>query len=132
MICVIDVSAAVEILLLKERGADYKERLANASWVLAPDLFHPEIANVFWKCCRANIVSHEESIQLTEDGISMVDDFTSGGELWKEALGEGIKYKHSIYDMFYTVLARRNDAVLITRDNQLAETASEMKIEVCT
>ncbi|WP_324292696.1 type II toxin-antitoxin system VapC family toxin [Marispirochaeta sp.] len=109
----------------------YKEKLAQTSWVLAPDLFHPEIANVLWKCYRAEIVSHEESIQFTEDGIAMVDDFTAGGELWKEALGEGIKYNHSIYDMFYTVLARRNDAVLITKDNKLAETATQMKIDVC-
>lgn len=33
----------------------------------------------------------KKAIQLTEDGISMVEDFTSGCELWKEALGEGIK-----------------------------------------
>ena len=131
MIAVIDVSAAVEILLLKEKIQKFKEKLEQATWVIAPDLYHSEIANVLWKCFRARIVSHEESLQFTEDGISMIDDFTSGSELWKEALGEGIKYDHSVYDMFYAILARRNDAVLITNDNKLARIASKMKIEIC-
>ena len=61
----------------------------------------------------------------------MVDDFAKGCDLWKEALGEGIKYNHSIYDMFYAILARRNDAILITNDNKLAKISAEMKIEVC-
>jgi len=131
MIAVLDVSAAVEILLKKEKTQKFKTELARASWVIAPDLFHSEIANVLWKCYRAKIVNHEESLQLSEDGILMIDDFTSGSDLWKEALGEGIKYNHSIYDMFYAILARRNDAILITNDNKLAKVAEEMKIEMC-
>ena len=131
MITVIDVSAAVEILLKKEKTQKFKAELARASWVIAPDLFHSEIANVLWKCYRAKIINHEESLQLAEDGILMIDDFTSGSDLWKEALGEGIKYSHSIYDMFYAILARRNDAVLLTNDSKLAKIAEEMKIEVC-
>jgi predicted nucleic acid-binding protein len=51
----------------------------------------------------------------------MVDDFVDAKELWKEALGEGIKDNHSIYDMFYLVLTRRNDGTLITNDGPLAE-----------
>lgn len=131
MIAVIDVSAAVEVLLLKEKANKFKDKLADSSWVIAPDLYHAEMANVLWKCFKANIVSHEESLQYTEDGISLIDDFTSGSELWKEALGEGIKYNHSIYDMFYAILARRNDALLITNDKKLSKIASEIKIEVC-
>jgi len=131
MIAVLDVSAAVEILLKKEKTQKFKAELSRASWVIAPDLFHSEITNVLWKCYRANIVNHEESLQLAEDGILMIDDFTNGSDLWKEALGEGIKYSHSIYDMFYAILARRNDAILLTNDNKLAKIAEEMKIEVC-
>lgn len=131
MIVVIDVSAAVEILLKKEKSDKFKNHLAVASWVVAPDLYHSEIANVMWKCQKAKIMTHEESLQHTEDGILMIDDFTRGSELWKEALGEGIKYGHSVYDMFYAILARRNDALLVTNDIKLAKLAEEMKIEVC-
>jgi len=49
------------------------------------------------------------------------DDFIDAKELWKEALGEGIRNNHSIYDMYYSVLARRNDATLITNDGLLAD-----------
>ena len=131
MIAVIDVSAAVEIILKKEKSNIFNNQLLQASWVIAPDLYHSEISNVLWKCFRAKIVTHEESLQYTEEGILIIDDFTSGSELWKESLGEGIKFNHSIYDMFYAVLARRNDAILITNDNKLAKIAQEMKIEVC-
>jgi hypothetical protein len=44
-------------------------------------------------------------------GIDLVDDFFAADTLWKEALGEGIKNNHSIYDMFYAVLIT-NDAAL--------------------
>jgi predicted nucleic acid-binding protein len=52
-------------------------------------------------------------------------------DLWKEALGEGIKNSHSIYDMFYAILARRNEGVLITNDKELADICKKLKIEIC-
>jgi len=61
----------------------------------------------------------------------MIDDFIEGKELWKEFLSEGIKNNHSIYDMYYAVLARRNDAVLITNDGSLAKISKKLKIETC-
>ena len=61
----------------------------------------------------------------------MIDNFIEGKELWKEALGDGIKHKHSIYDMYYLVLARRHNAVLITCDGALARLCRKLKIELC-
>jgi predicted nucleic acid-binding protein len=58
----------------------------------------------------------------------MVDDFIDAQELWKEALGEGIKNNHSIHDMYYLILARRNDATLITNDNRLIDFCKKFKV----
>jgi predicted nucleic acid-binding protein len=96
----------------------------------APDLYIAELSNVLWKYYKAQKISHAECMQYVEDGIDLIDDFFEAKELWKEALGEGIKNVHSIYDMYYAVLARRNDALLMTNDEQLSILCKKLNVEV--
>ena len=130
MIAVLDVSAAIEILLQREKKDLFESAYENAEWVIAPDLYVAEICNVFWKYFRAKAINHTECVQNSEVGIDMLDDFVDAGNLWKEALGEAIKNNHSVYDMLYVVLARRNDAVLITNDKTLSQVCKRLRIEV--
>ena len=130
MTVVLDVSAAIEILLQKEKKEIFNTTYEKASWVIAPDLYIAEISNVLWKYYKSGLISHMECIQYVEDGIELIDDYFPSKELWKEALGEGIKNTHSIYDMYYAVLARRNDAVLITNDSKLSLICNKLNIEV--
>ena len=130
MTAVLDVSAAIEILLQKEKKELFNATYEKASWVIAPDLYIAELSNVVWKYHKSGLISHMECIQYVEDGIELIDDYFSSKELWKEALGEGIKNTHSIYDMYYTVLARRNDATLITNDSKLSLICNKLNIEV--
>jgi predicted nucleic acid-binding protein len=129
MIAILDVSAAMEILLLKDKKALFDDAYKKASWVIAPDVYVSEISNVLWKYKKAGVIDYEDCIQFCEDGIDLIDDFIAADTLWKEALGEGIKNNHSIYDMFYAVLTRRNDAVLITNDEALAKVCKALNIE---
>jgi len=131
MIAVLDVSGAIQVLLKNGKRPKFDEENKKSSWVIAPDLYVSEISNVLWKYFKANLISHEDCIQYVEDGISLIDDFFDAKQLWKEALGEGIKNSHSVYDMYYAVLARRNDATLITNDKALSEIGLELKISVC-
>ena len=130
MTAVLDVSAAIEILLQKEKKELFNATYEKASWVIAPDLYIAEISNVLWKYYKSGLISHIECIQYVEDGIELIDDYFPSKELWKEALGEGIKNIHSIYDMYYAVLARRNDATLITNDSKLSLICNKFNIEV--
>ncbi|MFZ1792177.1 MAG: type II toxin-antitoxin system VapC family toxin [Anaerolineae bacterium] len=130
MIAVLDVSAAVEILLQKEKSRKFQTQCQQAAWVIAPDLFVSEIANVFWKYHRAGVLDREMCLQLADDGLDLIDDFVEVQDLWKEALAEGIKNERAVYDMFYLVLARRNDAMLITNDSSLASLCRKLKIAV--
>ena len=130
MTAVLDVSAAIEILLQKEKKELFNTTYEKASWVIAPDLYIAEISNVLWKYYKSGLISHIECIQYVEDGIELIDDYFPSKELWKEALGEGIKNTHSIYDMYYAVLARRNDATLITNDSKLSLICNKLNIEV--
>ena len=131
MIAVLDVSGAIEIVLNRDKAERFNKEVKGSSWVIAPDLFISEMSNVLWKYYKAKLISHNECIEYVEEGIKLIDDFADAKDLWKEALGEGIRNKHSIYDMFYAVLARRNDALLITNDGPLAEVCKKTKIAVC-
>ena len=51
MIVILDVSAAIEILLKKKDK--FSECFEKADWVISPDLFVSEITNVLWKYYRA-------------------------------------------------------------------------------
>ena len=131
MIIVLDVSAAIEIIFQREKTDRFKSVYNQGAWIIAPDLFIAEITNVLWKYYKAGLITHADCIQCVQDGIDMVDDFINAKELWKEFLAEGIKNKHSIYDMYYAVLARRNDATLITNDGTLAKICKKLSIEIC-
>jgi len=131
MIVVLDVSAAIEIILQKDKKDLFNSIYKKGTWIIAPDLFVAEITNVLWKYYKAKVITHEDCIQYVQDGLDMVDDFIDARELWKESLAEGIKNNHSIYDMYYSILARRNDAILITNDGPLADMCKKLNIEVC-
>jgi predicted nucleic acid-binding protein len=125
MIAVLDVSAA------KEKSGLFQAAYEEASWIIAPDLYVSELTNVLWKYHRAKALSHGDCVQYAEDGICLVDDIIASRDFWKESLGEGMKLAHPIYDMYYAILARRNDATLITNDRQLASICKKLKIKTC-
>jgi predicted nucleic acid-binding protein len=129
MTIVLDISAAIQIILKKEKMDFFNRVYKNASWVIAPELYISEITNVLWKYNKSKILTHEECLQYIEDGIALIDDFFSEKDMWKEVLGESIKNSHSTYDMFYAVLARRNDSGLLSNDKDLIKIAKKMKIE---
>jgi len=129
MTLILDVSAAIQIILKKDRKEYFSEIYEKSSWVIAPDLYIAEITNVLWKYNKARILSSDECQQYVEDGISLIDDYFQSKDLWKEVLGEGIRYKHSAYDLFYAILARRNSGKLLTNDKELGNTCKKMKIE---
>jgi predicted nucleic acid-binding protein len=130
MTAVLDVSAAIELLLQRDKKDLFTAMYEKASWIIAPDLYIAELSNVLWRYYKAQKISHAECMQYVEDGIDMIDDFFEVKELWKEALGEGIRNAHSIYDMCYAVLARRNDALIMTNDEQLSSICKKLNIEV--
>lgn len=129
MTIILDVSAAVQILLKKEKKEYFENIYKKASWVIAPELYILEITNVFWKYYKTKILNHEECLHYIEDGIELVDDYFSEKDMWKEVLGASIKNNHSAYDIFYAVLARRNDASLVSNDKELIKISKKMNIE---
>ena len=131
MTVVMDVSGAMEILLQKEKAGKFHKILHESTLVIAPDLYVSELANTLWKYHSAKILTKDECLQLVKQGNKLIDKFISGVEIWEEAFSEGIKNKHSVYDMFYMVIARRNSGVLITSDSNLASICDKNQVQIC-
>lgn len=118
---VLDCSAAVNIVRQTEEGLLLASLIgmAEVQEVVAPQLFYAEVASAFSKYYRVGTMDHEGATARAEQSVRLVNRFVPLDELAAEALGESLRLGHSVYDMFYFVLARRLDAILLTGDRRL-------------
>ena len=129
MICVLDTSAAMDVLLNIGEFEQYKTRIERADAVIAPEIYISEISNVAWKYKKLAGFAHEECLSLADNGINLVDTYIPVIEIWKESLREALNHDHPIYDCLFVVCARRNDGILLTRDTKLKQLCSELEVE---
>ncbi len=129
MIIILDTSAAIDILLGKGNFENYQNIIEKADTVIAPEIYISEITNVAWKYNKLADFTHEESLNLAEDGINLIDQFVAVKDLWKESLREAINNDHPVYDCLYVVCARRNDGILLSRDKKLKKICEELRIQ---
>lgn len=130
MIYVLDTCAAFEIAFHGPKYSLFMNAVAGAEKVIAPTLFDSEVTNVLWKYARNGAVDEENARKTLAYILQMVDEYTDTSELAIEALHEGIRLGHSIYDMFYLVLARHNGAALLTTDKKLKALAKSLGVSV--
>ena len=130
MIYVLDTCAAFEVAFHGPKYNLFMNAVAGAEKVIAPTLFDSEIANVLWKYARSGAIDEENAKKTLAYLLQMVDEYTDTSELAIEALHEGIRLGHSIYDMFYLVLARHNGATLLTTDKKFKTLAKSLGVSV--
>ena len=90
MIVVLDASAAVEVILQRERAPDIEQALAEADLVISPDLYVAEESNAIWTYAEAD-GGRLNALELLGDAISLPDKFVASEELYREALSFSIK-----------------------------------------
>ena len=129
MIVVLDASAGIEIALSRIDAMKYETIITNASKVISSDLYKAEVANVLWKYHKSGLLNKNEVTQRLHYCTELVDEFIDIDEKNEEALNEGIRIDHSIYDLLYLSLARRNGAILLTQDKKLKNIAKENGID---
>ena len=130
MIYVLDTCAAFEIAFHGPKYSLFMNAVAGAEKVIAPTLFDSEVTNVLWKYARNGALDEENARKTLSYLLQMVDEYTDTSELAIGALHEGIRLGHSIYDMFYLVLARHNGATLLTTDKKLKALAKSLGVSV--
>ena len=132
MIMVLDAGAAVEIVLDKADSHRFRKLLMQSELVLAPDTFPSEITNTFWKYALYSGLPGEKCEKGIEYCIDLVDDYINTRSLCREVFSESVKTGHPAYDLFYLILARRNNACILTKDKKMIEAARKLKIKVPT
>lgn len=132
MIVVLDANAAVELVLKLPQAGPIRSAVSEADYVTAPDLYVSEVANALWKYVRADVLTVEHADQAAATTLQFIDHFESSQILQREALAVAHAHGHPVYDTLYAVLARRNSAVLVTKDKRLRELATDLGIEVLT
>lgn len=130
MKAVLDASAAVSIALKKAGYESIQGAISLYNQIIAPDLFRSETANTLWKYVNFEDLKYEHAVELLESILGMVDDYTPTSENNTEAFFEAVHYKHTVYDMLYLTLARRNNAALITLDKKLANLAAKLGVTI--
>ena len=118
---VLDCNAAVEIARGTENGNALMMLMNNNEKAIAPRFFAYELANVVSKYARGGYIARDAALELGHQAIDLIDEFQDDGNLWEEAVAESIRLKHSAYDLFYLLLARRNAATLFTLDRKLQQ-----------
>lgn len=127
---VIDASAAVGLALPIPGSETFATPLEQADLVMAPDLFIAEVCNAFWKYRKAELLSVMRCELALEQVLNLPDRIESSSALHLEAFALACRHMHPVYDALYLVLARRNNAVLLTMDRRLAALANQLDIEV--
>lgn len=118
---VLDCNAAVEIARGTENGNALMMLMDNNEKSIAPRFFAYELANVVSKYARGGYIARDAALELGHQAIELIDEFQDDRNLWEEVVAESIRLKHSAYDLFYLLLARRNAATLFTLDRKLQQ-----------
>ena len=123
---VLDASAAANIILRTDLAPALIERLGQGRLVIAPSLFHSEIANTLGKYVRCGDLSKDTALARYAEAVGLVDAFEADEALATEALSAAIRYNHPVYDLLYVILARRHGCRVLTVDKRLITLAGQI------
>jgi predicted nucleic acid-binding protein len=125
---VIDASAA---LRLAQGQTAAKAAIEEASEVVAPTLFLPEVANGLWKYVRAGQLDAAGATAKLRAAIALCDRIEpADADSTATALCEAARTGHPVYDLIYLGLAQREGAALATADTCLAKLAAAEGVPV--
>lgn len=126
---VLDTSAAIEMALQSIDGNGLSDMMLENEEVISCSLFGAEAASVVRKLKRTEKLTDERARDYYTNTLGLVDRFYSVEELQHEAFSASIALDHSIYDMFYFVLARRTGGTLFSTDQKLLDLCAEQGVD---
>lgn len=125
---VLDCSAAVDIVNETPRGIGLKALIDPSEPIIGPEWFRVEVRNAFWKYIHAGLMTEEEAATRIDQAESLITDYVPCDPYLIEAFAEAVNYDHSVYDMLYLCLTRRNAATLFTLDRKLVDVCIEARV----
>ncbi len=126
---VIDASVAAKWFLPDEPFSEsavelLRQTTAGTADFIVPDLFFAECGNILWKAARRKRVSAEKTlaaIQLIAQ-LQLATIPTVG--LLETTLEIAINYGRTFYDSLYLAVSAKQQAVLVTADEKLANSVA--------
>ena len=123
--CCLDTSVGVEVVLKRKSSALFTDFLAKVDLVIAPTLPVTEATNVFWKYQKFSDFPYDKCEKSIDHIVSLPDEYVNELQLYREPFKLWCMLDHSVYDMIYLVLARRNNATLLTMDERMIASAEK-------
>lgn len=116
---VLDCSAAIAMALGSDEGRALDTLVSTDEEIIAPALFHSELAHVMCKYVQMGWLGKRDAIEKGGYALELVDRFVDDGQFWPEAMTSSLELNHSSYDMPYFLLARRTGSTVFTLDRKL-------------
>ena len=131
---VVDSSAFVKFLLREKGWEEVVEYLKPEMEPCAVDYLLVESTNAIWKYCKLyRVIKDEQALKLFEYMIGLFKEgvikLEAASKYLGDALNIALKYRISIYDAIFIVLAKTHDATLVTSDNLQEKMARELGIK---
>ena len=122
---VLDASAAIHAATEDTFSDMILDVVEQAESILAPELYYAEVSSGLLKHVKAGHLSTAAAIDKFEQVTKLVTDFRPLSELSHQAIHEAHRLGHSVYDMYYLVLARNCGAHLVSLDKRLLALARQ-------
>jgi len=137
MYFVIDCSYSSALFLPDEKSDDVRNFFLNINkndTVIVPALWWYETVNVLNISVKRKRISYNTTSQIISlfDSLNFETDMTHGSNYSKKLLDLTQLYQISAYDASYLELALRQQAVLLTHDDELLQAAETSGIKVMT
>jgi predicted nucleic acid-binding protein len=125
---VLDASVAAKWFLPPEDETLVEEALgiltefaSGRCRLMVPDLFWPEVANIFWKAARTGRITRKIAQEATDALITLNLETRPSKTLASEAVELALGNDRPVYDSIYVALALISGRPLLTADERLVK-----------
>jgi predicted nucleic acid-binding protein len=125
MTVVLDVSAAIEVVLGRPKQDFVASILKQADLVIAPSLYVYESVNTLWKYRTLADFPVHKLLDKAEYLIKLVDKYINMEDVYGDMLSLACEIDHPAYDAAYLLLGRKYKASLLTLDSRLIKAAEK-------
>ena len=129
MILVVDASVAVKWVLPESDSALAAELRTADDELIGPSLAWAEIGSAIWKAVRRGDITARDARETLQIAVAHYHRIEPLDEYAERALALAIELRHPIYDCFYLALAERENAPLVTADEEMIAAARKAKIK---
>ena len=133
---IIDASFAAKWYIVEEYTRYAQDLLDEKNRLLAPEIFRVEVFNAIVKAKRANRINVDYAIKAIENfkktletGIVRITSDLSLS-LIDHAVEIALAHGHHVQDCIYVALAKREKQGLVTSDNNQADIAESLGVNV--